>query len=255
MTLQPDELRQPQLRRRFRSHNRDAAHRVLEQVAESYEAIARERDELAQRVAELDQELVEFRGREHLISETLLVATRRAEQAKEEAERGAATILENARKDAGRIVQEAADRRARSEEATEQLERLAELTRTRLTTFLSETLEKLHRELKDDGKDGEPAAQEREQAPLVDPSSRAAPASGHRASRCYLDRGGACRGAPGSSARREQPRLLSPDPVRLIEDARDGEQTGSVASRRSGPGSNQGALPGAVVRVPGPAKV
>jgi cell division septum initiation protein DivIVA len=76
-------------------------------LQESYQQVWRQRDELGRRVAQLEQELEEYRERESLVRDTLMTAQRAAGELRVETEEKARKITEKAKADAKRILDEA----------------------------------------------------------------------------------------------------------------------------------------------------
>jgi cell division initiation protein len=110
MAYAPVELRHVPLRRRLFGYQRSMVDRVLDDVATSYEAVWRERADLADRVEQLDTELARHKELEQLLRATLLSAERAAQDLKDAGKMEADTILDEARREARDIT-----RRARAE--------------------------------------------------------------------------------------------------------------------------------------------
>lgn len=110
MAYAPVELRHVPLRRRLFGYQRSMVDRVLDDAATSYEAVWRERADLADRVEQLDTELARHKELEQLLRATLLSAERAAQDLKDAGKLEADTILEEARREARDIT-----RRARAE--------------------------------------------------------------------------------------------------------------------------------------------
>ena len=110
MAYAPVELRHVPLRRRLLGYQRSMVDRVLDDVATSYEAVWRERADLADRVEQLDIELARHKELEQLLRATLLSAERAAQDLKDAGKIEADTIIEEARREARDIT-----RRARAE--------------------------------------------------------------------------------------------------------------------------------------------
>lgn len=110
MTYSPVELRHVSLNRRLLGYDRGSVDAVLEDVADSYEIVWRERAELAERVESLEVELTRYKELEHLLRETLVSAEQAAQTLKQQGRSEADEILEEARREAREIT-----RRARAE--------------------------------------------------------------------------------------------------------------------------------------------
>jgi cell division initiation protein len=132
MTYTPVEIRHVRLRRGLLGYRRGQVDRLLEEVAESFEAVWRERADHADRVEHLEGELTRYRELEGLLRTTLVSAERASHELRDQAKRQAETIVDEAHAEARTIT-----RRARSER-----ERLAAEAR-RLRLLLRAALEAL----------------------------------------------------------------------------------------------------------------
>jgi cell division initiation protein len=110
MPLTPVEVRHVKLARGLLGYRRSATDRLLEEVAESFGDVWRDRADLAERVEQLEAELVRYRELETLLRTTLVSAERAAGELKEQAKREADLIVAEAQAE-GRAI----TRRARSE--------------------------------------------------------------------------------------------------------------------------------------------
>ena len=97
MALTPVEIRHLEpAKTLLRGYKRRAVDDLLDQIVLSFEDVWRERADLADKVEQLEEDLVRFRELEGLLRTTLVSA-----------ERAAVTLKEQARKEAELIVQEA----------------------------------------------------------------------------------------------------------------------------------------------------
>jgi cell division septum initiation protein DivIVA len=112
MSYTPVELRHVKLPRGFgRGYRRGPVDDLIADVIESFEAVWRERADLADRVETLEKQLEDLRSREQLLSTTLVSAEKAAADAKEHATREAELIVAEAHAEARSITRTAlADR-------------------------------------------------------------------------------------------------------------------------------------------------
>jgi len=109
----PVELRHVRLGRSLFGYKRRDADSLLEDVADSYEEVWRERGELTDRVEDLDKRLGEFKDREQLLASTLVSAEKAAAEAKDAARREAELIVAEAHGEARSIMRTAQNERER----------------------------------------------------------------------------------------------------------------------------------------------
>src|SRR4029434_4138039 len=104
MGLTPVEIHHVPIGRGLWGYRRDAVDRLLEEVAESFEEVWRERAELRDNVESLDAELERHRELESLLRRTLVSAESAAQKQREAARREAERIVEEAYVEARRIT-------------------------------------------------------------------------------------------------------------------------------------------------------
>jgi cell division initiation protein len=124
----------------FFGYKRAATDRLLAEIVASFEDVWRERADLADKVEQLENDLVRYRELEGLLRTTLVSAERASQDVKEQARKEAELILSEAHQEA-RAVQ----RRAVSEH--ERLITETRMLRERLRTVLSivdDTADTLH---------------------------------------------------------------------------------------------------------------
>ena len=107
MTLTPVEVRHLELRRGLFGYRRGHVHRTIEEIADSFEAVWRERSELGERVHELEAEVARHVELETLLRSTLVSAERAAQDMKEQARREADVIVQEAGAEGRRLVRDA----------------------------------------------------------------------------------------------------------------------------------------------------
>jgi cell division initiation protein len=111
MTLTPVEIRHLKPSRAFlRGYDRETIDRLLDEIVTSFEDVWRERADLADKVDQLESDLVRYREIEGLLRTTLVSAEKAAGTLKEQARKEAELIVEEARSEARSIT-----RRARTE--------------------------------------------------------------------------------------------------------------------------------------------
>jgi len=119
MALTPVEIRHLTPSTGLFGYNRGATDRLLTEIAVSFEDVWRERADLADRVEQLEADLVRYKELESLLRTTLVSA-----------ERASADVKELARREAGLILTEAhAEARAVQRKAISENERLIVETR------------------------------------------------------------------------------------------------------------------------------
>ena len=130
MALTPVEIKHIRLGRAlFGGYSRRTVDQVLEDVAESFEDVWRDRADLSDKVEHLEHELVRFKELEALLRTTLVSAERASQELKEQARREAELMLTEAHAEARQITRRA---HAEREHLTAEARRIRSLLRSSL---------------------------------------------------------------------------------------------------------------------------
>lgn len=129
MGLTPVEIRHVPIGRGFWGYRRSAVERLLDEIADSFEDVWRERADFSDRIEHLEDELQRHRELETLLRKTLVSAEAAAQEQREAARREAERVVAEAHDEARRITFAATAERERLEA---DVRRLRELLRTAL---------------------------------------------------------------------------------------------------------------------------
>jgi cell division initiation protein len=132
MGLTPVEIRHVPIGRGLWGYRRAAVERLLDEVADSFEEVWRERADFADRIEHLETELERHRELETLLRKTLVSAEAAAQEQREAARRDADVIVAEAHTEARRITFAATAERERLQT---DIRRLQDLLRGALTTL------------------------------------------------------------------------------------------------------------------------
>jgi cell division initiation protein len=133
MPLTPVEIRHLELQRAWlRGYRKGTVERLLNEVADSFEEVWRERADLADRLDELETEIAKHRELEALLRSTLVSAERAAHDMKEQARRESDLIVQEAHAEARRVVREIS---AEKERLEADVRKIRALLRTALETL------------------------------------------------------------------------------------------------------------------------
>jgi cell division initiation protein len=114
MPLTPVEVRHfDGLRKGLFGYKRQPVHRLMDEVADSFESVWRERAELVERVEALEVELARHTELETLLRATLVSAERASQDMREDARREAEVIVTEANGEARRVLREAISEKER----------------------------------------------------------------------------------------------------------------------------------------------
>jgi cell division initiation protein len=129
VALTPVEIKHIRLGTTLFGYKRALVDEVLEEVAESFEDVWRDRADLADKVEQLEQELVRFRELEALLRTTLVSAERASQELKEQARKESQLALDEAYAEARAITRRA---QAEREHLTAEARRIRALLRSAL---------------------------------------------------------------------------------------------------------------------------
>jgi cell division initiation protein len=124
--LTPVEIRHLRLSRRPFGYGRRAVDDTLTEIADSFEAVWRERADLEDKVEHLEADLVRYRELEALLRTTLVSAERSSLETRDQAKREAELIVGEAHAEARRITHDATAEHARLVAETRRVRALLE---------------------------------------------------------------------------------------------------------------------------------
>jgi len=136
--LSPVEIKHIRLERALFGYQRTHVDHTLEEIAESYEDVWRDRADLADKVEHLERELVRFRELEALLRTTLISAERASQELKEQARREAELLLTEAHAEARAVTRRA---HAEREHLVAEARRIRSLLRSALESLAVEDSE------------------------------------------------------------------------------------------------------------------
>jgi cell division initiation protein len=111
MSLTPAEIRHLELKRMPFGYRRGSVRHALDEIVDSFEQVWRERADLADKVEQLEQDVVRYRELETLLRATLISAERASHELKDQARKEAELVVSEAHAEARSITREAAAER------------------------------------------------------------------------------------------------------------------------------------------------
>ncbi|HWH55140.1 MAG TPA: DivIVA domain-containing protein [Gaiellaceae bacterium] len=113
MAYTPVELRHLEFKRGLLGYRSADVERTIDEVVHSFEIVWRERADFAERIEQLEADLVRHKDLESLLRSTLTTAEQAAHELKDHARREASLVLEEAHAEARRITHDALAERER----------------------------------------------------------------------------------------------------------------------------------------------
>ncbi|MGI9951125.1 DivIVA domain-containing protein [Moorellaceae bacterium AZ2] len=146
MVLTPLDINKKEFRRTLRGYSCEEVDEFLAQLLRDYTQVFRENQELRERVLYLEEELGRFSRLENTLKETLVMAQKAAEEARENARQEAETLLRQAEAQAQSMIAQARNKVAEIERYQAGLEARVRSFKSRWRSFLLAQLELLEAE-------------------------------------------------------------------------------------------------------------
>ncbi|MFC5712225.1 DivIVA domain-containing protein [Thalassorhabdus alkalitolerans] len=144
MPLTPLDIHNKEFTRGFRGYDEDEVNEFLDQVIKDYETVIREKNELFEKVDELEERLEHFSNIEETLNKSILVAQESAEEVRRNSKKEAQLIVKEAEKNADRIINDALSKSRKISLEIEELKKQASVYRMRFKMLIEAQLEMLH---------------------------------------------------------------------------------------------------------------
>lgn len=141
MVLTPLDIHNKEFTRGFRGYNEDEVNEFLDQIIKDYEMTIREKKKLEKEVKELSEKVDHFENIEETLNKSIVVAQETAEELKANARKESKLIIKEAEKNADRIINEALGKSRKITMEIEELQRQANVFRTRLKMLIEAQLD------------------------------------------------------------------------------------------------------------------
>lgn len=141
MPLTPLDIHNKTFSIKFRGFDEDEVNSFLDQIVQDYEMVIREKKELDDKVRQMEERLSHFTNIEEALNKSILVAQESAEEVRANATKEAKLIIQEAEKNADRIINESLDKARRISMDIEELKKQAKVFRTRLKTLVEAQME------------------------------------------------------------------------------------------------------------------
>lgn len=144
MPLTPLDIHNKEFAKTFRGYDEDEVNEFLDQVIKDYEMIIREKQELENRVKELEEKLKHFSSIEETLNKSIVVAQEAAEEVRGSAQKEAKLIIREAEKNADRIVNEALSKARKIALEIEDLKKQSKVFRNRFKLLIEAQLDMIN---------------------------------------------------------------------------------------------------------------
>ncbi|MBA4537592.1 DivIVA domain-containing protein [Bacillus aquiflavi] len=144
MPLTPLDIHNKEFSKGFRGYDEDEVNEFLDQVIKDYEIIIREKKELEETLAALNERLEHFMNIEETLNKSIIVAQEAGEEVKRNAQKEAKLIIKEAEKNADRIINEALSKARKVAMEIEELKKQSKVFRTRFKMLIEAQLDLLN---------------------------------------------------------------------------------------------------------------
>ncbi|WP_408010910.1 DivIVA domain-containing protein [Pseudalkalibacillus sp. A8] len=146
MPLTPLDIHNKEFNRGFRGYDEDEVNGFLDQVIKDYEGVIREKKDLQEKLAKMEEKLSYFTNIEETLNKSIVVAQETGEEVKRNANKEARLIVKEAEKNADRIINEALSKSRKIMLDIEELKKQSSVYRTRFRMLIEAQLEMLKNE-------------------------------------------------------------------------------------------------------------
>lgn len=148
--LTPLDIHNKEFKRSFRGYNEEEVEEFLDRVIKDYEQLYRDNIELKENIDRLNSKLEHFQHMEGTLHNTLIIAQETAEEVKLNAKKETELMMKEAEIRAQQLVDEAALKVRRMTGEYEEVQKQAQIFRTRLRTMMQAQLDMLNAAEEDD---------------------------------------------------------------------------------------------------------
>ncbi|SDI66749.1 DivIVA domain-containing protein [Natribacillus halophilus] len=146
MSLTPVDIHNKQFTKAFRGYDEDEVNEFLDQVIKDFENAIREKNELSEKVNDLEERLNHFSNIEETLNKSIYVAQESAEDVKRSAQKESQLIIRESEKNADRIVNDALAKSRKIAMEIEELKKQASVYRMRFKMLIESQMEMLNDE-------------------------------------------------------------------------------------------------------------
>lgn len=143
MPLTPLDIHNKEFSRGFRGYDEDEVNDFLDQVIKDYEIVLREKKELNEKLANLEEKLDHFSNIEGTLNKSILIAQETAEEVRRNAQKEAQLIIKEAEKNADRLINESLSKSRKIALEIEELKKQASVYKMRFKMLIEAQLEML----------------------------------------------------------------------------------------------------------------
>ncbi len=145
MAITPNEISNKEFKRGFRGYDMDDVDEFLEQIVDDYEKIYKENISLKEKIEMLNEKIEHYSNIESTLQNTLLLAQKAAEQAKDNSKKDAELIIRDAQETANGMIKKAEEQIALTNKEYEMLKQEYNMFKSRFIGTLQAQMDALEK--------------------------------------------------------------------------------------------------------------
>lgn len=151
MAITPNEISNKEFKRGFRGYDMDDVDEFLEQIVDDYEKLYKDNIILKEKIETLNERIEHYSNIESTLQNTLLLAQKAAEQAKDNSKKDADLIIRDAQETANSLIKKAQEQVAATNREYEMLKQEYNMFKSRFIGILQAQMDSLSKtEIKGD---------------------------------------------------------------------------------------------------------
>ena len=232
MKITPLELRKPDFKRSFRGWNPDEVQAMLSSAADSLEELIRENKELKDKSAALEDKVKNYESLESTLNETMILAQKAGDSAREAAKKEAELITTRAEVEAEKMLEQARARLMQLKLEVEELEHQKQAYLMRLRSLVASQWKLLQEEKEEEERLREFIETEKEEVPAEQKAGKGAGTTAEEPTETTVAEGEDRGAAAEAEAAKTQPEAVSEELGEILEEASPKEKKKDKSRKR-----------------------
>ncbi len=232
MKITPLELRKPDFKRSFRGWSPDEVQAMLSSAAEALEGLIRENKELKDKYAAIEDKVKNYQSLESTLNETMILAQKAGDSAREAAKREAELITTRAEVEAEKMLEQARARLMELKLEVEELEHQKQAYLLRLRSLVASQWKLLQEEKEEEQKLREFIETEKEEVPAEEKAERGTEKIVEEPTETAVAEGEDQGAATEAEAAQQEPEAVSEEFGEILEEAAPKEKKKDKRGKR-----------------------
>ncbi|MER2181828.1 MAG: DivIVA domain-containing protein, partial [Desemzia incerta] len=141
MVLTPLDIHNKEFPVKMRGYDQDEVNDYLDQIIKDYEAILKDKKELEKNLKFAEEKVAYYNNLQESLNKSIIVAQEAADRLKENSDKEAAIIIQEAENNADRLLNDSVEKARRITAETEELKKQSRVFKQRLQLMIESQLE------------------------------------------------------------------------------------------------------------------